>query len=109
MGWSCTKAVGDTLDRWSAVCRKATGSSNEFVVGGKHYFFEGDDIEHDSAEMAPGNDDLDGGASGDVFEMVGDSSARKVGSYFILGNGIVKWWAEPLSRAMCGVGFEGGA
>jgi len=98
MGWSCTKAAGDTMDRWSAVCRKATGSSNAFKVGPKKFFFEGDNVEHD-----------DGSITGEVFAMVGESSARSVGKFHIGPGGEVLKAPSALKIVHALTAFAGGA
>lgn len=98
MGWSCTKAAGDTMDRWSAVCRKATGSSNAFKVGPKKFFFEGDNIEHD-----------DGSITGEVFRMGGGGLAYAYGKFHIGPNGEVLKAPEPLKKIHALAAGFGGA
>lgn len=91
MGWSCTKAAGDTHDKWAAICRKSTGSSNAFEISGARYFYECDNVEHD-----------DGAITGEVFRMVSESGAKKIGNYRIGGDGSVKKWPAALESAMGG-------
>ncbi len=40
MGWSCSRAAMETMQKISDACRKQTQSQNSFVVQGKSYFFE---------------------------------------------------------------------
>ena len=71
MGWSCTAKASDTERRISAWCRATTGSSNVFEHGGSRYFYE------------VGDETKSGAIFGEVFKMVGDSSAVPVGSFNI--------------------------
>jgi hypothetical protein len=76
MGWSCRKETGDTLERWRNACREQTNSSNLFVIGDAHYFFEVSSREHD-----------DGSATGSLWMYLSNTRAKSVGSFKIDANG----------------------
>lgn len=46
MGWSCRAEAYKILGAWSNACYRQTGSSNEFNVKYKEYFFEVSRTEH---------------------------------------------------------------
>ncbi len=78
MGWSCRADAAKTLDKVTAHCVKTTGTSNTWKgKDGLRYFYEGvQDVEH-----------RDGAITGEIFQMVGDDSARQVATFRIEGNG----------------------
>lgn len=75
MGWSCAARASDTERRISAWCRATTGSSNVFEVGGSRYFYE------------VGDETKSGAIVGEVFKMVGESSAEHACGFRIAPDG----------------------
>lgn len=51
MGWSCRAEAYKILGAWSNACYRQTGSSNEFNVKYKKYFFEVSRTEHIDIEL----------------------------------------------------------
>ena len=87
MGWSCTRAVGQTLDSLSERCRALTGSSNTWEVDGQSYFWELDSEEHDDCS-----------ATGQVMKMLPGGRCQVVSSFRI----------DPDGRIVRGLGaFHG--
>lgn len=79
MGWSCNRDAGLALDAMSTLCIKQTGSSNQYLVGNKKYFFETSRREHD-----------DGAITGQIWKHLPDGThIRKSGSFRIEGNGTI--------------------
>ncbi len=91
MGWSCSAAVGVTMERWTAACLESTKSQNEWEQGGRRYFWELSVQEHD-----------DGAATGEVFELRA-TLAYPAGSFRIEGDGSVtrapKFLRDAANRA----------
>lgn len=74
-GWSCSRAAGEVMDRWTRLCREQTGSQNTYEAStGATLFFEVSRTEH-----------ADGSITGTVYDMDG---SRK-GSFRIDGDGTV--------------------
>lgn len=86
MGWSCRADAAKTLDKFTAACVQSTGNSNGFEADGERYFFEVDDFEHE----AP----YDGAISGEIYRHINDTQCVKAGSFFIEGDGRIKWCAS---------------
>ena len=90
MGWSCTKAVSDSLRKLESACRESTGSSNVFEVGGRRYFFEHEREEHP-------DDHLDG----ELWMYVGEAHARQVGTFVMDKHGRLtgghRWMRDALA------------
>lgn len=78
MGWSCRMEASETMHRWQEYCGSSVGSSNEFVSGGKAYFWEISRTEHD-----------DGAITGSIFVMLGDGKCKQTGTFRINGDGSV--------------------
>lgn len=76
MGWSCTRAAGDVLERWEEICRKQTETQNEFLVGSQRYFWEKSSTEHS-----------DGAITGTIWKYVSDTRVRRSGTFRIEGSG----------------------
>jgi hypothetical protein len=51
MGWSCTKAANDTMERLTDACILATGSQNRFESSGAFFFWEYDPVSHEDGRI----------------------------------------------------------
>lgn len=93
MGWSCASAAADTMDCWSAACRKQSGGSANSYVGtdGVNRFIETSRKEHD-----------DGSITGTTWKyLAGGEHVRRNGSWRIDGSGLVSRYpaAWPFGKA----------
>lgn len=78
MGWSCSRAAGQVMDRWIAFCVKSTGSQNVYKNNGKEYFLEYSNEEYD-----------DGAITGEVMQMFPNNMCRAVSKFRINGDGTI--------------------
>ena len=78
MGWSCSAAAADTMDRWSKACVKQTGSQNVYLENGERFFWEYERKEHES-----------GAITGELWRFVSEDKAVPAGRFRIEGNGKV--------------------
>ena len=78
MGWSCSKAASEVMEKWEKACRDDTGSQNTYTVNGNRYFFEVSRREHH-----------DGAITGTIQKFIGETHARIVSSFRIEGNGTI--------------------
>lgn len=90
MGYSCTAIASFVLEALQERFRH-NGSGNCYSVDDKTVFFHERGREH-----------YDGAITGTIFKMLGDSNARRVGSYRIESEGVItrfpgipkKFWEE---------------
>lgn len=97
MGFSCTAAASDTMNRLTRACWAQTKSQNRFQVNGEFFFFEQDRTEH-----------RDGSITGDIQKEVGNDRCRKVGNFKIDAAGVmVKGhdWMKENSRPKVATGW----
>ncbi len=96
MGWSCTRAAGDTMDRWIAKCRaQSGGSQNTYTSDGETYFWEVSRTEHNDGaitgtihrNMKVGEPLRIKGGMSTVQE--GQLFCKKVGSFRIEPDGLI--------------------
>lgn len=81
MGWSCRTDAARTMQTIENACRRQQSelgnpSSNVFISGEATYFYE-----------ISRRDQTDGGISGAIWQYVGETHARKSGSFRISGDG----------------------
>ena len=84
MGYSCTCAAMDTLDRISDVCYKQTKSQNVYLYGNNKYFWE------------IGEENSDGAITGEIYKYLPNGYVSKSGDFRI----------EPDGDITRGIGFK---
>jgi hypothetical protein len=89
MGWSCTKAASDAMERLTAQCVRATGSQNRFPSGVTLGFWEIDRVEYD-----------DGRITGEWYEEVDFKYCVERGKFTISPGGVMSG-GHPWMRMMC--------
>lgn len=89
MGWSCTRAASDAMERLTDRCVRATGSQNRFPSGGTFCFWEIDRATHD-----------DGRITGFWVEEVDFERCVVRGVFTILPGGTMSD-GHPWMRLMC--------
>ena len=89
MGWSCSKAASDTMQRWERACVAQTQSSNTYraSIGGieRECFFE-----HSTREHA------DGSITGSAYQIDSAGMAHSMGPWRINGDGTVNAYPRGL-------------
>lgn len=79
MGWSCTRAAGDTMQEWVDECLKQTQSQNVYRNRrGDKQFWEHDRVEH-----------ADGAITGEIWRYNGNNNCIRVCGFRIEPNGDV--------------------
>jgi hypothetical protein len=73
MGYSCRADAYNTIAKFNG----GQGSSNRWVYKGNHYFWE------------RGREQRDGAITGSIYLMIGDTFAKKVGSFRIDPDGTI--------------------
>jgi hypothetical protein len=90
MGWSCTKAASQAMERLTAQCVRKTGSQNRFPITRTRLgFWEHDLVEYD-----------DGHITGEWFMEVGPDRCCKGGDFIISPGGVMSG-GHPWMRMMC--------
>lgn len=93
MGWSCTQAANQTLQKWEELCRAQTGSQNVFFTKKAKFFFETSRTEHP-----------DGAITGTIFKFLyPDTDAERVqrnGSFRIEADGSITTAPKILKDAV---------
>jgi hypothetical protein len=88
MGWSCSKKANDTLDNLAQLTKmKGEKSQNTFTKNGVSFFYcVNTDKEY-----------RDGKITGEVFKMLSDNKAVKIGGFTIAGTGgVLRFAGLPL-------------
>ena len=89
MGWSCTRAAHDAMERLTEQCVRATATRNRFASGGRSFFWEYDPVSH-----------ADGRITGTWAEEVGFEHCVGRGTFAILPDGTMSG-GHPWMRLMC--------
>jgi hypothetical protein len=96
MGWSCTKAAHDAMERLTDACVQASASQNRFAAGGRWFFWEHDPVEHD-----------DGRITGRVIEELDFESCREHSEFVITHDGCLRGGHAWMRQAI-GINTIGG-
>jgi hypothetical protein len=78
MGYSCTAAASDVVDKWVEACVASTGSSNTWRQGKDEFFFE------------VGREQPDGAVTGSVYKAVSQNHCRRSGTFRVAPDGTVE-------------------
>lgn len=78
MGWSCSRDAGQTLERFSAACFRATGQTNVYQEQSKLYLAEVSSEEH-----------RDGAITGETYLLKSNGLCSRLGQFRIEPDGQV--------------------